>query len=152
MKEHKLLLKQTSEKLEAYKALSCLVRPAKGWIFTIKNTLGISATYLAKKLSVNQSVVSRLEKSEIDNTITLKSLQSVAGALDCKLVYALVPNTSLENIIKTQAKKIAREHLKNVSHHMMLEEQSIDKEKQQMLYDELLEKLLSEHPKKLWRK
>jgi len=151
MNEHKLLLKQTSEKLEPYKGWNKLSRPKRGWVFAIRQALGISTTRLAKKLGVNQSVVSRLEKSERNNNITLKSLQTIAEALDCTLVYALIPKTSLENTIKCQAKKIAKERLKQVSHHMMLEDQGISKEKQKKLYDELLAELLSEQPKKLWR-
>lgn len=151
MNTHKLFLTQLSEKLKTFDSLKNLPRPNKGWISTIRLALGMSTTYLAKRVGVNQSVISRLERSEIENTITLKSLQTIADALDCKLVYALVPNTSLENTIRQQAEKIARERLQQTSHHMLLEKQNISKEKEKSLYEDLLKEFLSGHPKKIWK-
>lgn len=151
MDSHALFLTQLSEKLAAFNDLKNLPRPKKGWIHVIKSALGMSTSYLAKAIGIHQSVMSRLERSEAENTITLKSLQTVADALDCQLVYALIPNTSLENTIEQQAKKIARERLQQTAHHMLLENQSVPKEKEQRLYNALLKELLSEHPRKLWK-
>lgn len=49
-----------------------------------------------------------------------------AEALDCTLVYALVPNTSLEAAVTERARKIAMRELKRVAHTMRLEAQGTD--------------------------
>lgn len=43
--------------------------------------------------------------------------------MDCKLVYALVPNSSLEAAVEAQARKIATRELQRVTHTMRLEAQ-----------------------------
>ena len=48
-----------------------------------------------------------LEKSEENGAITLKKLRHVAEAMDCHLVYALLPNISMEETIAAQAKVLA---------------------------------------------
>ena len=42
-------------------------------------------------MGVTQPTVQRLELSEAEGAIQLKSLRRAAEALDCDLVYALVP-------------------------------------------------------------
>jgi hypothetical protein len=46
---------------------------------------------MARELEVNKSVIFRLEKSEDRKSISLKALEKMASAMDCKLVYAVVP-------------------------------------------------------------
>jgi predicted DNA-binding mobile mystery protein A len=53
-------------------------------------------------------------------------LRRAAEALDCTLVYALVPNSSLEAVIEARARKIATRELHRVSHTMRLEAQGTD--------------------------
>ena len=48
-------------------------------------------TEAARKAGVNRSVVFRLEESEARQSITLRSMTRIAQALDCKVVYALIP-------------------------------------------------------------
>jgi transcriptional regulator with XRE-family HTH domain len=53
--------------------------------------LGVPVTEVARKVGVNRSVIFRLEESEARQSITLRSMTRIAQALDCKMVYALVP-------------------------------------------------------------
>jgi predicted DNA-binding mobile mystery protein A len=48
----------------------------------------------------------------------------VAEALDCRLVYALVPNSPLESAVVERVRKIAMHDLGRVAHSMALEAQS----------------------------
>jgi predicted DNA-binding mobile mystery protein A len=64
-----------------------------------------------------------LEKSEAIGTISLQTLRRAAEALECTLVYALVPKTSLEDAVTKRARKIALHDLKRVAHTMKLEAQ-----------------------------
>jgi DNA-binding Xre family transcriptional regulator len=66
-------------------------RPRDGWIAEIRSLLLMTSSQLARRVGVSQSVISNLQKSEREKTITLKSLEKVANALECELVYVLIP-------------------------------------------------------------
>jgi predicted DNA-binding mobile mystery protein A len=67
-----------------------------------------------------------LEKREADDRITLKSLRAVANALDCDLVYALVPRAdSMQQLIEDRARAEAKKHVLGVEHSMALEDQAV---------------------------
>jgi transcriptional regulator with XRE-family HTH domain len=61
------------------------------WLRRIRHALGVHATDMARELGVNASVIYRLEESEDKKAISLHSLEKAAGAMDCKVVYAIVP-------------------------------------------------------------
>lgn len=101
-------------------------RPAKGWVKAIREALGMSGKQLAQRLKIAPQNVDLLEKSEAADTIQLKTLRRAAEALNCTLVYALVPNTSLEAMVKARAREIALHDLGRVAHTMNLEAQETD--------------------------
>ncbi len=100
-----------------------LLVPPKGWIRAIRDALGMSGVQLAKRLKVSPQTVEAMEKSEAAGTIQLNTLKRAAEALDCTLVYALIPKTSLENTVSNRAHQIATSTLARVSHTMKLENQ-----------------------------
>lgn len=151
MQAYKLLLKQTSDKLLKYKALTELSKPKCGWIHVVRKALGMTTSQLAKRLGVAQSTVVRYEQAEANDAITLRSLKSVAKAMNCQLVYALVPKTSLEQIIRQAAEKLAEEQLEEITHHMVLEGQRPTDSQLKAIYNELIDDLLSQHPKIMWK-
>ena len=61
------------------------------WLRRVRGALGVHATDMARELGVNASVIYRLEGSEDKKSISLNSLEKAAGAMDCKVVYAIVP-------------------------------------------------------------
>jgi len=83
----------------------------------------MSGVQLGKRLKVTPQTIEAMEKSETAGTIQLNTLKRAAEALDCTLVYALVPKTSLENTVNNQARQIATAALARVSHTMKLEDQ-----------------------------
>ncbi len=87
----------------------------------------MSALQLGTRLGVKQQSVLDVEKSEVSGTLQLKTLRKVAEALDCTLVYALVPNSSLEDAVQTRAREIARRELARIGHSMDLEAQGLSK-------------------------
>jgi predicted DNA-binding mobile mystery protein A len=97
--------------------------PPKGWIRAIRDALGMSGVQLGKRLKVSPQTVEAMEKSETAGTIQLNTLRRAAEALDCTLVYALVPRTSLENTVNNRARQIATAALARISHTMKLEDQ-----------------------------
>ncbi|MGO8758575.1 MAG: hypothetical protein ACLQG3_10665 [Terracidiphilus sp.] len=61
------------------------------WLKRVRTVLGVHATEIARKLEVNKSVIYRLEKSEDRKSISLRAMEKAAGAMDCRVVYAIVP-------------------------------------------------------------
>jgi predicted DNA-binding mobile mystery protein A len=107
-------------------ALRFSERPSDGWISAVRKSLGMNVSQLAKRLKITKQSAAKLETNEIEDAITLKSLRRVAEAMDCQLVYALVPHGgSLESLIQKQALKKAQEIVEPVDHSMMLEGQNI---------------------------
>lgn len=101
-------------------------RPRGGWIRAIRAGLGMSQEALAARLDIAKPSVARLEKSERNDTISIGKLGEVASALDCTLVYALVPNTTLEDTVQTQARRVAAATLGYVDATMKLEDQALE--------------------------
>ena len=97
--------------------------PVRGWSKAIRLALGMSTAQLAKRLRVKQPSVVALEQSEAKGTMELATLRRVAAALDCTLVYALVPNKPLEATVRDRARTFARRRLEPVEHSMLLENQ-----------------------------
>lgn len=124
-------------------------RPGEGWVAVIRKGLGMSVRQLAERIGITQQSISELETREMDYTITLKSLRKAAEAMDCQLVYALVPRKGkLKDIVQRQALKKARSLVEPVDHTMMLEAQAVGnlEEKIKQTAAELTQNLNS----KLW--
>ena len=85
--------------------------PDPGWIRTIRDALGMSSRQLAARMGLSQPAVSQLERSEVAGRIRLDSLRRAAAALECELVYALVPRVALEETLDTRARALARRDL-----------------------------------------
>ena len=97
--------------------------PPRGWIRAIRDALGMSGSQLGRRMGVKAQSVADIEKSETSGTIQLKTLRRAAEALDCTVVYALVPRSSLEDMVRGRAREIAREELARIAHTMDLEAQ-----------------------------
>ena len=114
------------ERLVALKPENRLTPPPKGWIRAIRDALGMTGPQFAARLSIKPQSVADIEKSEATGSIQLKTLSRAAEALDCTLVYALVPKTSLEGAVQSRARRIAMKDLARVAHTMKLEDQGVD--------------------------
>lgn len=112
------------EKTAALKAIK-LPHPRTGWIRTIRTALRMSQAELATLLQMNQKSLHALEASEANSKIRLESLEKVANALDCDLVYAFVPRQSFHDRYVDRAHAIAAAQLASVENTMQLENQSM---------------------------
>lgn len=119
------------------------VIPQGGWIKSIRQALGMTQAELATILGVNQKSVHQLESSEVLRKIQLDSLERAAEALDCELVYALLPRKTLQSRYEAQAQKLAREQIANVESNMILEDQGVNFSKSEV--DELTQKLIRQN-------
>jgi predicted DNA-binding mobile mystery protein A len=120
-----LRLNQLDRSLGPYRAAGKILRPPKGWIRAIRQALGVSSGELARRLGTSRQLPLQLEKGEAADSITLRSLRGVADALDCDLVYALVPRAdSMQELIETRARAKAKKNVLDVEHSMALEDQA----------------------------
>ena len=125
-------------------------RPPKGWLRAVRDALGMTTAQLARRIGVTQPRIIELEKAEISGTVTLHSLQRAAEALGCQVVYALVPNRPLAEVVRARAELIAEKQLVSVRHTMSLEDQTVqDKEANNELRQQFVQELLRK-PARLW--
>jgi predicted DNA-binding mobile mystery protein A len=147
--DRKLIREQLTEKLKGISALSSL-SIERGWIKMIREALGMSTKQLGKRVGVDQSRISRLENAEIDGDLKLSSLKKIAEGLNMKFVYGFIPEGSLEDLVREQAKKIAIKRMARVNHTMRLEEQELSADQKQRVLDDLIQKIMIEEPKDFW--
>lgn len=120
-----LQLQQMEDSLANWRTADRTARPTAGWARSIRETLGMPAAALARRLGMTTAGVRKLETAEANQVISLSSLRKLAEALDCELQYALVPRKSLGLILKDRAMQVASDRLKPVSHSMSLEDQAV---------------------------
>lgn len=79
--------------------------PRAGWVKTIRLAIGMSSDTLGNRVGISGQGLRKLEMSEADRSITLKTLDRLADALDCDVHYILAPRTSLVDQLIQQARK-----------------------------------------------
>lgn len=100
--------------------------PPSGWLKAVRVALGLSIRQLADRVGVMHGSIDQIEKREAQKKVTLESIEQLASAMECKLIYAIVPkeeNATLDSIVEQKAQELAARILKSVSHSMNLEAQ-----------------------------
>ena len=142
--------RQLDKRLSSLQNMESFVRPPRGWLKAIREALGMTTAQLGKRLGVVQSRVIAIEQAEAKGTITLNSLEKAAQALDCRLVYALVPRQSLDAMIEERALRLAKKRLAATSHTMALEAQGVEKGDEGEQLRRLARQLIAKDGSKLW--
>lgn len=83
--------------------------PEKGWVFSVRKALGMSAEQVARRKGVSRNAVYQAERSELEGGVSLKQMENLAAAMGGRFVYAIVPNGRIEDIKYRQAMKKAGE-------------------------------------------
>ncbi len=109
----------------------------------------MSQSVLAKRLGVSGAAVNKLEHAELEGGITVAKLAQVAAALDCTLVYAFVPSSSLQDTVDAQARQRAARLLGYASRTMALEAQDVAEDRQREALDRYARELIGSG--RLWR-
>ena len=144
-----LLQSQVERRLAPWYALE-RERPARGWIFTIRKALGMSSAQLADRLGMTRQGVSDLEEREREDTATLSALRKAAEAMNCDLVYAIVPRSELPDVLRNQARRKAIDEIERIAHTMRLENQETGSEEVERLIEERTNQLLGGSRRALW--
>jgi predicted DNA-binding mobile mystery protein A len=143
-------IRHLDKRFASLRPLATLQRPPKGWLRAIRNALGMTTAQYGKRLGVSQPRIVELEKSEQAGGVTLNTLQRAAEALGCRLVYMLVPERPLAEVVTERAELIAERQSKAVEHTMRLEHQAVkDKKAARALREQAIEDLLK-RPARLW--
>jgi predicted DNA-binding mobile mystery protein A len=145
-----LQLKQMDALLGPWRAAQLSGRPPSGWARAIRESLGMSAVALARRLNMTPVGVRKLESAEATDAITLASLRKLARALDCELHYTLVPRASLEQQVTDRAETVARERLRPITHSMALEDQAVREPMHQLQLEQTIQSLLAGSRRELW--
>ncbi len=145
-----LRLRQVTAKLEPFADIRKVQAPREGWIRVIRKALGMTGRQLARRLGVSQPAISQYEKAESDNSITLATLRTVAAALECEVVYALMPQPSLQTILEQRARRMATRMVGRVSRSMRLEDQAVSSEEEKRQIEDLTRQMLLDRPRNFW--
>jgi transcriptional regulator with XRE-family HTH domain len=78
--------------LTALKAGPSTARPpVGGWLRAVRQELGLAQATVAQQAGLTQQAYAQFEQGETKGTLSLGNLQRSAAAMDCELVYFLVP-------------------------------------------------------------
>ena len=145
-----LARKHLDKALIPFRMAADQTRPPKGWVRAIRDALGMTSRQLAARMELSQSTVTAMEQGEAAGTVTLNTLRQAAEALDCQLVYALVPRSTLENTVRQRADVLARSQLARVHHTMRLEDQALGSEDLAAELERLIDAVLTAKASRLW--
>lgn len=139
-------------KIDQFAKTSSLMPPS-GWIKALRGALGLTIRQLADRMGVSHGSINQIEKREPLKKVTLDSLEQIANAMDCKLVYALVPKDpkeTLDDIIRRKALVAAEKILAQVSHSMRLEAQGTDRRQINDEISRVAGELIESHDPRIW--
>jgi predicted DNA-binding mobile mystery protein A len=135
---------------KAAQQLAGLNAPKDGWIAMMRKALGMSAPDLARRMGVTKAAIYQVERKECEGGVTLRHMERLAEALGGRFVYAIVPEGSVDDILRTQARRKAESIVRRASAHMALEQQSLTSAQLHEEIDRLADELLHTHPSDFW--
>ena len=143
--------RQLDKRLNSLRNSEGLTRPSRGWVKAIREALGMTTAQLARRIGVSQPRAVGIEKAEAEGAITLDSLERAAHALDCRLVYALVPRRPLEELLTERAERLALKRLESTRHSMSLEAQDVEEADAQEQLKRMVARILDKAGSELWQ-
>ena len=149
--DKKLIREQLDRKLLRLKEFASHGLSSIGWIKTIREALGMTSSDLASRVGVNQSRIIHMEKSEKDGNIKISTMQKIADALDMDFVYGFAPRIALNEMVREQAQKVALKKMQRLDHTMRLEMQELSDDEKEMALKDMVDKILIDEPKNLWK-
>jgi predicted DNA-binding mobile mystery protein A len=111
-------------------------RPTSGWIRALPDVVEMTSCRPGRRIGTSQPAATQFERSEVTGVIRLDSLTRVADALDCDLVYALVPRTTLDQTVRDRADLVAHREIQPVDAIMQLDDHGLTVSERQQRTDE----------------
>lgn len=151
MKKQKLILEQIDGKILLLKKAEDLTIPVSGWVYAIRQALGMSLRQLGNKMGITPQSVKEMEEREKNGSISLNVLKQFGKCLDLKLVYGFIPECeSLDAIIEKRATELAIEIVTRTSVSMKLENQENNQKRIKKAIADKANEIQREMPKYLW--
>lgn len=151
MAKKRLQAEQLDIRIKEMSSLEKVSIPGTGWIKSTRTAIGMSLVQLGNRLGITKQSVQEIENREQQGTLSLKTLQAVAKAMDMKLVYGFVPTDgSLEALIDRKATEAATKIVMRTSASMKLEGQENNEQRIQKAIAERADELKRDLSKVLW--
>jgi predicted DNA-binding mobile mystery protein A len=151
MKRQKLILEQIDRKILLLRKIENMTIPSTGWVYAIRQALGMSLRQLGIKMGITPQSIKEIEEREKNGSISLNVLRHFGKSLDMTLIYGFIPkDESLEALIETRALVLAREIVDRTSISMKLEDQGVSPKRIQEAIKEKANELKQEMPRYLW--
>jgi predicted DNA-binding mobile mystery protein A len=143
---------QLSDALREFPKPEAAAAPRGGWLRAIRQALGMTQAQLGARVGIARQSIQDLEIAEANRRITLDSLDRLARAMGCRVVYAVVPETgTLDEIRERRAGAVAGTLIKPTEHSMKLEAQGVSASETERQRKLLAQALLGGSPRKLWQ-
>ena len=151
MKKQKLIMEQLDGKILQFKKIENIVIPSSGWVYSIRQALGMSMRQLGNRMGITPQSVKEIEEREQNETISIKVLRQFSKSINLKLIYGFIPQSgNLEDIIEKRAYELAIEIVNRTSISMKLEDQENNPARIQKAIKEKANEIKTAMPKYLW--
>jgi|GEM_PF-1823477 len=124
--------------------------PVASQIRTLRKALGMSQTQLAARSGMRQSVIANLENTP-NHDMRLSTLRSLAAALDCEAVIALVPKKDIVQNLNERAEILAKETFDRTVGSNAIELQKPSEKYIALSLEEMKREILEKHRSSLWK-
>jgi predicted DNA-binding mobile mystery protein A len=149
--QKKLLIEQLDRKLIPFIGTEKVIIPDQGWINSIRVTLNMTLEQLGNKLNISRQGAKKIELSESQGSVSLKTMKEIGQVLNMHFVYGFVPKDgSIENLVNHRAEELAKKIVLRTSQNMKLENQGNTDEQIKKAISDLTIELKREMNKSLW--
>lgn len=134
----------------AAQQLNAVHKPSEGWLSVLRKALGMSGAAVAARMGVSRAAVYQAERNEREGAVTINQMQKLAEAMGGRFVYAIIPEGTVDNVIRAQARRKAEARIRRASAHMALEKQSLPSAETNRRIEELADELVRDMPPDFW--
>lgn len=94
--------KRLDEEMRPFRRAGREENPTNGLLRAVRQALRVSAVEIGENAGVSRDAVFDFERRELESSITLRSMSKLADAMDCKMVYGIVPKggQTLEELVE----------------------------------------------------
>lgn len=71
------------------------LKPARGWLRAVREAIGLTQADVSLRMAVKRQSYAQFEAAEESESISIATLRRAATALDCDLVWFIVPRKSV---------------------------------------------------------
>jgi len=88
---HKMARRNLDVEMRPFRQAGLDKHPTQVLLRAVRKALRMHSPEIAARMGMSQSAVFDMESREANGTITLRAMAKLADAMDCKMVYGVVP-------------------------------------------------------------